>query len=461
MNEMEQLERMCAAVPPPDRQRLAPARAQLITAITASRDPAASHGARGPWLAISLKLRRRWLGWAAPLAAAAAVVGVILGTQGVFSAIHSPAPAASGHGPVPGLAHPVTAYVAGQSGTVTPIRTATNTALPPIRVAKGPYAGQNPSAIVFLPDGKTAYVLTNTLFGGPGTVIPIRTATNTALTPITVGQDSRAFAITPDGTTIYVTNYQSGTVTPVRTATNTALAPIKVGGNPWAIAITPDGKTAYVANALSDTVTPIRIATNTALAPIRVGRDPLAIAITPDGTTAYVLNNGSGTVTPIRIATNTALAPINVPEGSFAMTITPDGTTIYVLDQGTSQDKEGMVIPIRTATNTALRPIPIGPAWPSVIAIAITPDSKTAYAANAYTDTVTPIRTATNTALAPIRVGDSPGAIAITPDGKTAYVVDDSAPGRAGTVTPIRTATNQALRPIKVGSLPAVIAITP
>ena len=419
MNEMEQLERMCAAVPPPDRQRLAPARAQLITAITGSRRLAASHAARGPWPAISLKLRRRWLGWAAPLAAAAAVVGVILGTQGVFSTVHSPAPGPSGHGRGVGLSHPVTAYVAGQSGTVTPILTATNTALAPIRIGKGPDAEQNSCAIAFLPDGKTAYVLTNTLAGGPGTVTPIRTATNTALAPITVGQDPRAFAITPDGKTIYVTNYQSGTVTPIRTATNTALAPITVGRYPW------------------------------------------PIAITPDGSTAYVLNNGPGTVTPIRTATNTALAPIKVPEGSFSMTITPDGTTVYVLDLGSSQDKEGMVIPIRTATNTALRPIPIGPAWPFVITIAITPDSKTAYVTNAHTDTVTPIRTATNTALAPINVGESPLAIAITRDGKTAYVVFGSGPSRPGIVIPIQTATNQALRPIQVGYLPGTIAITP
>jgi YVTN family beta-propeller protein len=143
------------------------------------------------------------------------------------------------------------------------------------------------------------------------------------------------------------------------------------------------------------------------------------------------------------------------------MTITPDGTTVYVLDLGSSQDKEGMVIPIRTATNTALRPIPIGPAWPFVITIAITPDSKTAYVTNAHTDTVTPIRTATNTALAPINVGESPLAIAITRDGKTAYVVFGSGPSRPGIVIPIQTATNQALRPIQVGYLPGTIAITP
>jgi YVTN family beta-propeller protein len=69
-------------------------------------------------------------------------------------------------------------------------------------------------------------------------------------------------------------------VIPIRTATNTALAPVKVGRIPQAIAITPDGKTAYVVSQFG-TVTPIRTATNTALPPVKVGRGPTAIAITP------------------------------------------------------------------------------------------------------------------------------------------------------------------------------------
>ncbi len=46
-------------------------------------------------------------------------------------------------------------------------------------------------------------------------------------------------ATTPDGKTAYVANFGSGTVTPIRTATNTALTAIKVGAQPVAIAITP------------------------------------------------------------------------------------------------------------------------------------------------------------------------------------------------------------------------------
>ena len=46
-------------------------------------------------------------------------------------------------------------------------------------------------------------------------------------------------AITPDGTTAYVVNFGSDTVTPIATATNTAGTPITVGTQPVAIAITP------------------------------------------------------------------------------------------------------------------------------------------------------------------------------------------------------------------------------
>ncbi len=48
-----------------------------------------------------------------------------------------------------------------------------------------------------------------------------------------------------------------------------------------AIAITPDGKTAYVANFNSGTVTPITVATGRVGSPIKVGKDPTALALVP------------------------------------------------------------------------------------------------------------------------------------------------------------------------------------
>src|ERR1019366_4659748 len=87
-----------------------------------------------------------------------------------------------------------------------------------------------PYAVAITPNGKTAYVVNTFL----DTVTPIRTATNTADKPIKVGSFPWDIAITPNGKTAYVVNNGSGTVTPIRTATNTAGKPIKVGLTPRA-----------------------------------------------------------------------------------------------------------------------------------------------------------------------------------------------------------------------------------
>jgi DNA-binding beta-propeller fold protein YncE len=83
---------------------------------------------------------------------------------------------------------------------------------------------------------------------GDGTVTPISLATGTAGTPITVGSQHGAIAITPDGQTAYVTNKAGGTMTPVLVSTRSVGAAVNINNVPTAIAITPDGKTAYIAN---------------------------------------------------------------------------------------------------------------------------------------------------------------------------------------------------------------------
>ena len=114
--------------------------------------------------------------------------------------------------------------------------------------------------------------------------------------------------------------------------------------------------------------------------------------------TAYVVNYGS--VTPITTTTGKAGKEIKVPLGPGPIAITPNGKTAYVVNAGTFFVRGHTVTPIRTATNTALKPIKVGildvTVGESPDAIAITPNGKTAYVANAGPSTVTPITTATN-----------------------------------------------------------------
>ena len=109
--------------------------------------------------------------------------GLVIGAQ-ALSRVQPPA----------GTVHSATAYVLNtSSNTVTPIRTATSTALPPVKV------GGTPCAIAVTPDGRTAYGASHGLAAGnAGTVTPIRTATSTALPPIRVGHAPCAIAITPN-----------------------------------------------------------------------------------------------------------------------------------------------------------------------------------------------------------------------------------------------------------------------
>ena len=83
---------------------------------------------------------------------------------------------------------------------------------------------------------------------------------------------------------------------------------------------------------------------------------------------------------------------------------------------------------IDTATNTAgPTRIPVGDV---PVAIAITPDGKTAYVANATRQRLVDRHRDQHERRRAITVGNEPTAIAITPDGKTAYVTNSGSEHR-------------------------------
>ena len=87
------------------------------------------------------------------------------------------------------------------------------------------------------------------------------------------------------------------------------------------------------------------------------------------------------------------------------------------------------------------------------LAIAITPDGKTAYIiaiSRKGVGKLIPVATATNTPGRPVKIAGTPLAIAITPDGRTAYVVSLNEGKSSGSVIPVATATNTPGRPISI-----------
>jgi YVTN family beta-propeller protein len=165
---------------------------------------------------------------------------------------------------------------------------------------------------------------------------------------IPVGASPYGIAITPDGSTAYVSNTGSGTVTPIDLTLSPPKpgVPIPTGPRPQGVAVSPDGVTVYVANSGSNTVTPITVKTNTPGAPIVVGSSPVIVAVTPDSNAVFVTNTASASVSQINAASKQVVRTIAIPGGQpAAVAITPDGTTAWV-----SIYSSGALIPISVAT---------------------------------------------------------------------------------------------------------------
>ncbi len=137
---------------------------------------------------------------------------------------------------------------------------------------------------------------------------------------------------------LYVTNYESDTVSVIDGTSNRVIATIPTGSEtgPFSIAITPDGRTAWVGNFDSGTVISIDTATNQVVgAPIPIRPKSFAMAITPDGSRAYIANHEDDSVTAIELATRQVIGtPIQVCDAPTSLTISPDGRTLFVVCQG-------------------------------------------------------------------------------------------------------------------------------
>ena len=71
------------------------------------------------------------------------------------------------------------------------------------------------------------------------------------LTSVKVGAEPLGVATSPDGSRVYVTNFQSGTLSVIDAVTDQVIGTLNVGGTPRAITVTPDGRKAYLTHSTS------------------------------------------------------------------------------------------------------------------------------------------------------------------------------------------------------------------
>ncbi len=104
-------------------------------------------------------------------------------------------------------------------------------------------AGREPNGVVFMPDGKKAYVA-NTV-SGTVSVIRVNIANGAISRPlrnIAVGTEPYGLALTPNGRKLYVTNARSGNVSVIDTASDVVVRTLTLPGfEPRGIATSNDG----------------------------------------------------------------------------------------------------------------------------------------------------------------------------------------------------------------------------
>ena len=178
---------------------------------------------------------------------------------------------------------------------------------------------------------------------------------------------------TPEGT--YVLNIQSDEILLVK-EDGQVVRRGNTGYRPYGIALSPDGKSLAVSNWGDKSVTILDPATLRTKANVKVQSMPSAILYSPDGR-LFVANSGSNSVSVIinnRVAESvrTGIDPTdNIGSTPLAMAIKPDGKKIYVANAGNNCVT---VVDIAEPEGIEIEGyIPTG-RYPS--AIAVTPDGK-------------------------------------------------------------------------------------
>ena len=119
--------------------------------------------------------------------------------------------------------------------------------------------------------------------------------------------DPRGIAVSPDGSTIYVTDTNGNSVKAISASTGTVTATIGVGDLPWQIVVSANGKTAYVADPDSNAVSVIDTATDQVTDTISVLGDPDTLALTADGSQLWVGQASAAYVTLIDTSGDTVV----------------------------------------------------------------------------------------------------------------------------------------------------------
>jgi YVTN family beta-propeller protein len=226
---------------------------------------------------------------------------------------------------------------------------------------------------------------------------------------ISAGSDPEEFALSKDGTKIYVSNEDVKAASVINIATGNVEHIIAVGQEPEGVATAPDGKRFYVTCEAGGDIYAIDTATYTAVGHFKVNVRPRTMDFLPQANIGFIPSESTGELNVIDTANFTVLKVITLPPGSRPMSVkvAAGGRKIYVSNgrAGTVSVLDGHSYELLDTIKVGVRP------W----GMAISPDGKFLYTANGPSNDVSVVDLEAGKEIARVKAGSSPWAVAVVP----------------------------------------------
>ncbi|WP_374473684.1 hypothetical protein [Arenimonas sp.] len=302
------------------------------------------------------------------------------------------------------LAQPY-AYVPNYGGTdVSVVDGATHTVVATVEV------GVNPLGVAPTPDGRLVFI-TNS---NDRSVSVIDTGTAVVVETLSFGVDPQGVVVSPDSSRAYIT-LENGELMVVDTTTLSVEDSAVVGSSLYQPAISPDGSTLFISSYYQDSVFVVDASSLTVLATLAGINDPRMVLVSNDGAWVYVASDFAGVVV-IDAASHTVSRTISGIGQIVGLALSGDGSRLYATDFVGQRLQV-----IDAAAGTVETSVAIGgQPW----GVDITPDGSELFVANRNTNAIDVISTASNSVTTSTPVGTLPLAM-----GRMFVAVGPAAPG--------------------------------
>jgi YVTN family beta-propeller protein len=292
--------------------------------------------------------------------------------------------------------------------------------------------GKRPRGIHASPDGKTLFVaVSGSPISGPrhvGASAPVLDddekakpdhskdgiavvdlATKKFVRKIPAGSDPEQFAVSPDGTKLYIANEDASAISVLDIKSGQVEKQIPVAEEPEGVVFAPDGKSVYATCETAGDVFVIDTALNKSLAHFVVGGRPRNVAFTPDGSRAFIPSESTGVLHVIDTSKRMPVDQIQLTTNSRPMCVVMarDGKHLYA-----STGWGASICVVDVTTGKVVDTIKVGPRpW----GFDLSPDGKQLFVANGPSNDISVVDVVGAKEIALIKVGSSPWGVAVVP----------------------------------------------